>query len=288
MSLEALVKTWTPEMYSILGGLLKPTFPEAFVAPDYALGWQRSYYRGHSVIEHSGGTIGHSSYVFAYPDDNVGIFFSGIGDAGAINTIEYLAHMFIADLYLGYEPWLNIANSCTFPCTWVPCTEERSTSSSDGGADDEDAFHFDVDIGASGSNENVQSLSKLMKGRKFSANRTKCESQVANEFVGRYEDPGWGTVVVTYSEEFQVMLVDFHDLAAVLVDVGMGDIFGIAAINEYATLFGDGLFSLFTFNRDDQGRVVSVTGNDWDVTSEPTFQRVTSRSHRSTNRHLKK
>lgn len=39
----------------------------------------------------------------------------------------------------------------------------------------------------------------------------------------------------------------------VLVDVGMGDIFGIAAINEYATLFGDGLFSLFTFNRDDQG-----------------------------------
>lgn len=78
---------------------------------------------------------------------------------------------FIADLYLGYEPWLNISNACTFPCSWETCAEDASatsSTSSDFPSESEtELLNFDLHFGSSSSVSDEADFRSRFKGHKF-------------------------------------------------------------------------------------------------------------------------
>ena len=72
----------------------------------YALGWNVHDYRGHKVVQHSGGVFGGAAWVFMIPEKNVGIAaMVNSEDGAARRAVVY----HLADHYLGVAPedWIG-------------------------------------------------------------------------------------------------------------------------------------------------------------------------------------
>ncbi|WAR16486.1 GIGA6-like protein [Mya arenaria] len=74
---------------------------------------------------HTGSTYGYRAMVTLYPDKDFGVFTALTGDDSSY-PFRTNMHLFIADLMLGHDPWLNKSTVCTFPEPW----ESSSNSSS--------------------------------------------------------------------------------------------------------------------------------------------------------------
>ncbi|XP_064608798.1 uncharacterized protein LOC135472974 [Liolophura sinensis] len=94
-----------------------PEFPTTFVVDRYAAAWRNGYYRGLETVSHTGSTFGYTAILMLYPDVDLGIFIGLNGEDPSVFSRTAL-QSFIADLVLGYEPWLNTTSVCTFPAPW--------------------------------------------------------------------------------------------------------------------------------------------------------------------------
>ena len=69
------------------------------------------------MLRHSGSTFGYRALLTLLPKCNFGVFLALTGD-----DPNYLfrtnVHLYIHDLLLGYEPWLNATTLCSFPEPW--------------------------------------------------------------------------------------------------------------------------------------------------------------------------
>ena len=69
------------------------------------------------MLRHSGSTFGYRALLTLLPKCNFGVFLALTG-----TDPNYLfrtnVHLYIMDLLLGYEPWLNATTLCSFPEPW--------------------------------------------------------------------------------------------------------------------------------------------------------------------------
>ena len=83
---------------------------------------------GYRAYTHDGDTLGHHSVVALYPDAAQALFLTSTGaNANGVSTVRELAQIYAFDLFSGRQPWLNITNSCNFPCSFVHCEDGAPT-----------------------------------------------------------------------------------------------------------------------------------------------------------------
>lgn len=72
---------------------------------------------GFPILTHTGSTYGYRAILTLIPGMNIGIYTAMTGD-----DPNYLfrtnIHIYIADLLLGYDPWLDNSTVCSFPEPW--------------------------------------------------------------------------------------------------------------------------------------------------------------------------
>lgn len=106
LSEETLKTLWTPVSVTPAG------FPGAMALASphlaaYALGWSVEDYRGHPIIEHTGGVLGALSALYLVPDKNLGIAVSiNSEDTGARRAV--LFHLLDEYLGLPQADWTGI------------------------------------------------------------------------------------------------------------------------------------------------------------------------------------
>ncbi|CAH1774315.1 unnamed protein product [Owenia fusiformis] len=96
----------------------KPYFPETFSKDLYGLGFYTGYYRGLPIVYHEGSVPGYTSFLLLIPSHNISIFTTT--NKGGLNSLNYATQLFTADLLMGYTPWLNQTNVCTYPQQYQP------------------------------------------------------------------------------------------------------------------------------------------------------------------------
>lgn len=155
---------WTGVTIEPIGGLppildaLKPNFNL------YALGWSVEDYRGHKVIDHTGGVLGGAAFVLLIPEKNVGIAaMVNSEDGAARRAVVY----HLADQYLGLsqEDWIG-------------------------------KYKTAVDQILAGGQEAMKTLAGTAAA-KTSAPEVG-PSLAVEKYAGRYEDPWYGTATVSY------------------------------------------------------------------------------------------
>lgn len=133
---------------------------------------------------HVGSTNGFLTQMNLLPDSNIGVFNSYM--PGEDSMAHRLVNLYIMDLLLGEEPWLNLTTACSFPEPWV------NPSSMAGLLDDEMYPDF--------SNPNyakdyILGLDKQLKRNKFDRIRPKVD-----DYVGMYGNFAYGNITVSKSE----------------------------------------------------------------------------------------
>jgi len=78
-------------------------------------------FSGYPIIQHTGSTYGYRAIITMVPSLNIGIF-TALTGADPNYMFRVNGHLFIIDLLLGHEPWVNKENVCTFPSPWRPKT----------------------------------------------------------------------------------------------------------------------------------------------------------------------
>ncbi len=68
------------------------------------------------MIGHPGSYFGFASSFIILPDVDVGVY---ITTTPGNDFLTILTAMFIMDVMLGEEPWLDLTTACTFPAPWV-------------------------------------------------------------------------------------------------------------------------------------------------------------------------
>ena len=76
------------------------------------------------MISHSGSTFGYRALLTLIPRYDIGIFVALTGDDLSI-LFRTNIHLYISDLLLGYNPWLNTSTLCTFPHPWATSDTNR-------------------------------------------------------------------------------------------------------------------------------------------------------------------
>ncbi|KAK3090220.1 hypothetical protein FSP39_010170 [Pinctada imbricata] len=92
----------------------KPNAPVSNTVSNYGFGWQNGHYRGWPILTHTGTTWGYVSKITLIPDKKIGIFtaMNGLDDHYLYRT---LLHNYLADLYIGTQPYLNASTICSYP-----------------------------------------------------------------------------------------------------------------------------------------------------------------------------
>ena len=87
---------------------------------------------------HTGSTFGYRAIVTLIPAINAGLFTAFTGDDPGFIFRTNL-HLYMADLLLGHDPWLDNSTVCSFPEPWKRKTDDSTSKrpSTDIGADKE-------------------------------------------------------------------------------------------------------------------------------------------------------
>ncbi|CAH1778290.1 unnamed protein product [Owenia fusiformis] len=101
--------------------LTKPTYPIDFVQSSYNLGLDTYFYRGFKMIGHPGGIHSFQSDFRIFQREQAGVF-QILNGPGSYNggTAVRMIRMYVSDILLGLDPWLNKTTACTFPEPWAP------------------------------------------------------------------------------------------------------------------------------------------------------------------------
>ena len=70
------------------------------------------------MVLHTGTSWGYGALLTLIPSLNIGIY-TGINNQDSRFTTRQVMHMYIMDLVMGFEPWLNETTACTFPKPWI-------------------------------------------------------------------------------------------------------------------------------------------------------------------------
>lgn len=151
----------------------EPNQPEGWIPTDYAMGWIRSSYRGRDLYFHDGSVFGSGSLVAIMPSENVSVAY--LSNQLGISRIVLQVMLASIDLALGYQPWLDPSQVCSFPSFRLL----ESTTKKTWAMGDEDALEQ-----GDGS----------------------CRTIDPWPYVGTYINPGYGSIVVDYSERGLVVL----------------------------------------------------------------------------------
>lgn len=103
--------------------LTKPTFPVGATLGALGMGWALSTYRDEFTLMHGGAVFGYSALVTLVPSRNIGIVL--LFNQNEVPFQDQLITWLALDFVIGYEPWLNVSNSCNFPCDFVQCEDEK-------------------------------------------------------------------------------------------------------------------------------------------------------------------
>ncbi|XP_045182178.2 penicillin-binding protein 4-like [Mercenaria mercenaria] len=95
----------------------RPLTPVTLSHSNYGLGWKLGHYRGFPIITHTGSTYGYRAMVTLIPGINAGFFTTLTGDDPSY-FFRTNGHLYMADLLLGHEPWLDNVTVCSFPEPW--------------------------------------------------------------------------------------------------------------------------------------------------------------------------
>ena len=74
------------------------------------------------MLQHSGSLFGYGALLTILPDKDIGVFLA-LNGADESYYGRRLLNLYIMDLLLGEEPWLNLTTACTFPSPWYPPNE---------------------------------------------------------------------------------------------------------------------------------------------------------------------
>ncbi|KAH3843701.1 hypothetical protein DPMN_117230 [Dreissena polymorpha] len=100
--------------------LTQPTFPAFEIPLGYGHAFTEAFYNGNRRVDHSGGVFSYITLLWIFPDQHIGIFASTNGPAVNALQMKALTTTFyhVSDILLGYKPWINVTNACTFPGPW--------------------------------------------------------------------------------------------------------------------------------------------------------------------------
>jgi len=218
-------------------GVTETYFPASFFSIDWGFGWVSGAYRGRTSMAHTGSTMGQTTMVYFLPDEGVGIFMSGNNPATDIKVEQFVV-AFATDAVLGLEPWLDVANSCDFPCSFVPCDKTTTMTAA------EKRPHRAA----------LDHLFRLQELRD-QIPESAAPREALEEYVGTYYDPGYDTVTVSLTVNNTLYIV-FNDIRGPLVTVaGQGDT--LFALPEYWYNLILPL-SPVPFQRNPEGQIVSL------------------------------
>lgn len=162
---------------------------------------------GYNTLSHTGTTWGYNSALTLLPEMNLGIF---TVFTGADHHYKYRTslHNYLADIYTGEIPWLNVTTLCTFPQPWIHGSSKKSKPS-------------------------------IRKDRKASRH--------ISMYVGIYIHPAYGTLIIKNRIGVQHLVITYGWTSLILypkhsVDEFYGETSGIAA-----KLINYGIFK-FNFN----------------------------------------
>ncbi|CAH1778291.1 unnamed protein product [Owenia fusiformis] len=101
--------------------LKKPTYPIDSVQSSYNLGLGTSFYRAFKMLGHAGELHSFQSDFRFFQREQAGVFqiLNGPDTYNARAAIRMI-RMYISDMLLGLNPWLNKTTACTFPEPWAP------------------------------------------------------------------------------------------------------------------------------------------------------------------------
>jgi hypothetical protein len=84
---------------------------------------------------HGGGLYTHYSLAWHFPEHNVALYVVVNGYGGDVKpfaVVEALSY-YVADLLLGYSPWVTPSNLCTYPAPWVSANRTTVDKKVNGG-----------------------------------------------------------------------------------------------------------------------------------------------------------
>lgn len=77
------------------------------------------------MLTHTGSSWGYKNMITMLPDMDVGIYTSMTGDDEDF-MFRYSIHQYLADMYMGLNPWLNASLICSFPEPWMTSKPKRT------------------------------------------------------------------------------------------------------------------------------------------------------------------
>jgi len=211
-----------------------PIFPASFIDSSYDMGWRESSYQGHRLIWHSGGTLGHISFLWLYPYDSIGIFMSATGDSDKLSMLELLIAAFASDLVFEYKPWLNVSTACRFPCDFIPCEPPEQ------------------------------------KQKEPIINEPKSTIPLSH-YVGTYFNDAYGDFVITLKDN--VLSFKYNDIIGTLIPNGKANQFKFLLEGTYELLFDSkhNNYPPITFDVDILERVKSAVVPFFEMNQPPEF-----------------
>jgi len=104
LSEESIREMWTPHSNLPLNDSSRAIFPSTHVVL-YGLGWGLRDFRGHWLVEHSGGIDGMTSHTIMVPDDTLGVIvLTNLGSNGLAAALAYgVIERFISQERIDYS-----------------------------------------------------------------------------------------------------------------------------------------------------------------------------------------
>ena len=122
-----------------------------------------------------------------------------------------------------FQPWLNVSNSCNWPCAFVPQNPSCKNKTADGVADDAADLQGEVAAGAA----RLAALGLVAPS----------ESLKAIDPTGVWTNPGYGVLTIIRSSDGVVTLT-FNAVVATVTPYTSPTVFVASCTGEYAVLLG--------------------------------------------------
>lgn len=181
------------------------------------------------MLLHRGRTRGFMSHLSWLPDVNIGVFYSTTTGQDLMSL--YVVPMYIKDLLLGENPFLNLTTACTFPEPWSPLSTENLSPDKPG---------------------NLKSLGNQKPQRH--ENRYQRVDVKQDRYVGTYGNLVYGNITVyqkdnalmfTY-DDFGVWKLEFLGVPAMYYGHGQNDFWplDIQLVQFYSSIAGSDIVDL--------------------------------------------
>ncbi|KAL8602656.1 hypothetical protein ACOMHN_029978 [Nucella lapillus] len=233
----------------------KPAVPYSFTSDNYALGWRRGYYKGYQMMFHSGSSFGYRAYLTLLPEMDVGVVTLMTGSDYGYKFRKPL-HMYLMDLALGQDPWIDNDTICRYPDAWESPAARKKRSAA--------AIHADDNL----VDNEEEEYSAERHIHKRHAKRA-AASFPLDDYVGTYHHAAYGTLHVRYNQTSQSLIMEYGIGLWQLHSAG-GHEFDGEWLKDPPTISG-----IFKF-KSSGGKVNALEAVRFEASSPPVFMKVSS------------